>query len=314
MLKNILKIKPSQIDLVKKGFSVNSSEPQSQHLQSITNAFAVGFNSVIMCDKSSFNQIELSQKGFYHEGSAMAFALTDCLFLKRPSKFRVIQNIHEWPNFSYLKHVGVGWVFAKVPWARTFLFNKLDPVRRWLAIDGWGFHDAFFKTTKTLGKNFPLSLENEEINVYLQGIGRALWFIKGSEPQLIFKFISQCPSHYRAALWSGVGLAVTYAGCHEKNKFLLDQIKDLSGTYILNLQQGVAFGATAAFKGETVSEQTIHTCNVLTGQTVEHLSKLCDDSEGILPRDGSVKTYLFWQENISKELREVSHNVEKIKA
>jgi hypothetical protein len=82
-------------------------------------------------------------RGFAYEGAAMGLALLD----------RVTPwNRTRWANFlagpgephSYMLHVGLGWVFARVPFGFQRVFNSLEPLLRWLAIDGYGFHEGFF--------------------------------------------------------------------------------------------------------------------------------------------------------------------------
>jgi len=50
-----------------------------------------------------------------------------------------------------------------------------------------------------------------------QGIGRAMWFVGGTDVELVATMIDKFPDHRRADLYSGAGLAATYAGgAHEQ--------------------------------------------------------------------------------------------------
>ena len=46
----------------------------------------------------------------------------------------------------YMAYVGVGWAMARLPrvlWSRLY---APDPLLRWLVLDGYGFHQAYFRT------------------------------------------------------------------------------------------------------------------------------------------------------------------------
>ena len=55
---------------------------------------------------------------------------------------------------AYMVHVGVGWVWARSSvlraWKRPSMEACLDGNLRWLAFDGWGFHEGFFHWRKYL--------------------------------------------------------------------------------------------------------------------------------------------------------------------
>jgi hypothetical protein len=46
-----------------------------------------------------------------------------------------------------MAHVGIGWAIARLPWLRRRIeqpLNRLDSLLRWLAVDGYGFHEGYF--------------------------------------------------------------------------------------------------------------------------------------------------------------------------
>ncbi len=64
-----------------------------------------------------------------------------------------------------------------------------DPLLTWLALDGYGFHQAYFKTDETYGTRdeagFPWPVH--DVTGYAhhaidQGVGRATWFVEGADP------------------------------------------------------------------------------------------------------------------------------------
>jgi enediyne biosynthesis protein E3 len=303
-----LTIKPSNIDLIRLGFEIDSAHPQGQHLQLIANTFASGFNSVVNEFTDTCNEIDSSFRGFFQEGAAMAYALSDSLFLRKKQQLMILDFMRQEPDYCYLHHVGIGWAFAKIPWARAILFKQLDPLLCWLALDGWGFHDTFFNKKRALNVNFPIAIKGNARDIYCQGVGRALWFVKGSDPIKINQYIRLQKKNYQPALWSGVGLAATYAGYHCANDESLILLKRFSGQYLKHLQQGVVFAAQAASHGQTDNMLTRRTCEVLTGHSIELLSEICKKSKKLLPKSASADTYQLWRKKISDNFSEVSNN------
>ena len=56
---------------------------------------------------------------------------------------------------AYMIHVGVGWAIARVPWLRRnfdHAVGHLDPLLCWLAADGNGFSDFYFRFPSFLRK------------------------------------------------------------------------------------------------------------------------------------------------------------------
>ena len=77
-------------------------------------------------------------------------------------------------------HVGVGWVWARVPFGFRRRQRRLDPLLGWLAFDGWGFHEGFFHWPKYIaGQPAPKKLKGYERRVFDQGLGRSFWFVNG---------------------------------------------------------------------------------------------------------------------------------------
>ncbi|MCP5055022.1 MAG: DUF1702 family protein, partial [bacterium] len=47
---------------------------------------------------------------------------------------------------------------------------------------------------------------------YLSGLGRALWFVKGSDPGLIRRIIDIFPIKEQNGIWAGIGVAMSFSG------------------------------------------------------------------------------------------------------
>jgi hypothetical protein len=156
--------------------------------------------------------VELDFRGFAFEGAAMGLALQDWL---TPWNRGRLQNFLRGPGdvHAYMVHVGAGWVMARVPGSVEKFMSRFDPLLRWLLVDGYGFHEAFFHWPRYLaGGPVPKRLQGYARRVFDQGFGRCLWFVDGADVNRIAQTIGGFAFERQADLWSGVGLASVYAG------------------------------------------------------------------------------------------------------
>jgi hypothetical protein len=98
-----------------------------------------------------------------------------------------------------------------MPWRRTKIIALLDPIHYWLAYDGLGFHDTYFNHPRILA-GWSRERSGYRARVYDQGVGRALWFVTGGLIDAAIGIISKLPEKRQKDLWSGLGLAMVYAG------------------------------------------------------------------------------------------------------
>src|SRR5262249_30753367 len=138
---------------------------------------------------------------------------------------------------KYMVHVGAGWAIARIPVRMGPSLRALDPMLRWLAIDGLGFHEGYFhwdRYVKGNGRKRPQ--RGYEARAFDQGLGRSLWFVEGGDVERIQARILGFDELRRADLWSGIGLACAYAGalsCQE-----LERLRMAVGPYIGGVAQG----------------------------------------------------------------------------
>lgn len=226
-------------------------------------------------------------RGFAYEGAGMALALLDYLsvtpthhlerFLDHPSSDRHV----------YLVYTGSGWARAKLN--RCLTNTTKYPLYRWLAWDGWGFHDGYFgrPAAKALSR-----LTGYQVNTYYQGKGRSLWFTQGAHWQQIVKAINNSPSDFRADLWAGVGLACAYAG-----GIGLDEMRRLigsTGTHFPAFAQGVAFAATARLRDSSVNDEILQACE-LCGLSPHEARKITDNALNQIHDVDGPQAYQTWQ-------------------
>ncbi len=182
------------VDFQQRGFR-GATPPLRQRIEQIGRAFLTGYHLALECDSvSEINARlaggDLELRGFAFEGAAMGLALLDFLAPWRRDRVREFLR-GPGDAHAYMIHVGVGWIWARVPFGFRRCQGKLDPLLGWLAFDGWGFHEGFFHWPKYLGgKSAPKRLTGYERRVFDQGLGRSLWFVNGGNGGLIARTIS----------------------------------------------------------------------------------------------------------------------------
>lgn len=157
-------------------------------------------------------------RGFAYEGASMALTILDGMLPaggRRLDRFVAGPAAHQ----IYTAHVGAGWAMARLPRVLQSRVRPRDPLLRWLALDGYGFHEAYFRTPLVVARQRPPRLlpgwrgcAHSAAHVVDQGIGRALWFVCGADTDRLADTIAGFAPGRRPDLWSGVGLAAAYAG------------------------------------------------------------------------------------------------------
>jgi hypothetical protein len=241
------------------------------------------------------------RRGFAYEGAATALALLDFLTPWRR---------HRWRDFlagagsrhAYLVHVGAGWLLGRVPGRVERHLARLDPLLRWLAVDGYGFQEGFFHWPRYLGGGpVPARLEGYARRAFDQGLGRCLWFIEGADVARLPETIAGFPVERRPDLWSGVGLASTYAG--GVDAAALRHLRVAADSWQPCLAQGAAFAAKARLRAGIVVEHTRAACQVLCGLSPEEAAQVTDAGLENLPADGAEPAYEAWRKRVQERFR-----------
>ncbi|MFK0252760.1 DUF1702 family protein [Streptomyces sp. NPDC090445] len=242
-------------------------------------------------------------RGFAYEGAAMGATVLDALPGSRGTRLPGLLAGHG-RDHIYMAYVGIGWAMARLPRPLWPDLSRTDPLIRWLVLDGYGFHQAYFKTEKYVhgqyeDPRFAWSWGSPEYarRAVDQGIGRALWFVAGTEPDLAATLIEKFPEGRRADLFSGTGLAAAYACGAEEGE--LAQLARRAGPYLRQLQQGAAFAAEAREKAGLTIAQTEVAVGTLCGITPAEAAALCRATRpaGPVAPDGS--GYEKWRQDIA---------------
>jgi enediyne biosynthesis protein E3 len=306
----------SATSLVVRGFHDKSPEARTL-LETIGGTFLDGYGFAAQARMPAAVEAPLAAvpvrfRGFGYEGAAMAFAVRDAL---RPGGGRNVERFlaGAGADHVYMAYVGVGWAMARLPRIRWSTLHSPDPVLRWLVLDGYGFHQAYFRTERYVYDRYEdasLPWRGVTAGDYArraidQGIGRALWFVGGTDVEVVASLVERYPPGRRADLYSGIGLAATYAGGATEAE--LTALWDHAKEYRPQLAQGSAFGAGARAKANLVCPHNEMATQILCGQPVALARKITDEALVDLPADGTVPAYEVWRQRISEALAQSGH-------
>lgn len=303
----------SDTRLAVRGFPI-VDERRRELLESIGATFLTGFGAAaqarVPADATpELDAVPAAMRGFGYEGAAMAFALLDALPVPGAGRFAGFLAGAGAPH-TYMLHVGAGWALARLPRAVHRRLPVTDPLLRWLALDGYGFHQAYFHTARYVRDQHrdacpswpadgPADYRARAVD---QGVGRALWFVCGADPERVTRTVRSFDRARHADLWSGVGLAATYAGGVPPEG--LRGLRDDAGEHRPALAQGSAFAAQARLRAGLATPGTAAATEVFCAMPPEKAARVTDDT---LPVDTAgavldgvpVPAYEVWRRRIA---------------
>jgi len=263
--------------------------------------FAYGMGGRSLPDiELSLEMIEPAFRGFAYEGCSMALAVRDGI---APFNGHWVRDLlaSRGAAHIYMAYIGVGWAMARLPRVRWRAIKPRDPLLRWLVMDGYGFHQAYFRTRQYVDgqhqapiPGWPSEYANRAVD---QGIGRALWFANGSDVSHVAEAIGKFAPARRGDLWSGAGLASVYAGGVDAGE-LSDMVR-LAGEYRSHAAQGAVFAASARLRADLVTPGTELGVKAHCGMSVHEAAAVSDEARLDLPEtDGRLPAYEVWRERI----------------
>lgn len=295
-----------------RGFHVKDAAAK-ELLETIGRTFLSGFacaarEGSVAAMAPHLDQVPVRFRGFAYEGAAMCCTILDAMSVRGHR----VADLANGPGDGhiYMVYVGMGWAMARLPQFRWRAITATDPLLRWLVLDGYGFHQAYFRTGKYVrGHYHPARFSwpgggeawyaRRAID---QGIGRALWFVCGTDTDLVAATVDGFPAHRRADLYSGVGLAATYAGGAPEADLLA--LSDRAGDYRPMLAQGSAFAAEARLRAGLVVPHVDLGTRALCGLTPEQAAKVCAHAipgTGSRAGDDNIPAYETWRQQVAAE-------------
>ena len=301
-----------ETSLDKRGFHKKSPAAKDK-LETVGKTFLTGYGAAVGARTPAEAEAEIEQlpdwlRGFAYEGAGMGLAMLDGLPFGRSNRVAEFLATRRGGQYRYLAYVGIGWAMARLPRFRWPKPSALDTVEAPLVLDGYGFHQAYFRTARYVGEqyrepNFPWpggkhgSYANNAID---QGIGRAMWFIGGTDPDRVADLIDAFPAERRGDLYSGVGLAATYAGGDAATaEQELRTVARRAGEYLGNVAQGSAFAANARVRAGIVPAHTALATNTFCGTTPEEAARIADELRPAAQTDGDKPAYEIWRQRLA---------------
>ncbi|MFQ5569034.1 MAG: DUF1702 family protein [Rhodothermales bacterium] len=296
-----LSISPEETTFARRGFRTAPPSIQSR-LEGIGQTFLIGYHLALEHDVSDtlairLNGVERELQGFAYEGAAMALALLDHLLPgrnKRAQRFLQGAGVAH----SYMVHVGMGWALARLRRRVERPLAYFDPVYRWLAVDGYGFHEGYFYWPRYVREQtVPKKLSGYALKAFDQGLGRCLWFVEGADVERIPSTIASFSPSRHSDLWSGIGLASAYAGGVEVRA--LELLLEASGAFRPSLAQGAAFAAKARQRADNATPHTDRACELFCNLSADDAATITDHALHQLPQDDDkVPAYEIWRQRI----------------
>lgn len=294
----LLGIAPEEASFARRGFSPGCAR---ERLELIGVVFLQGYRMALeetdpLGLAPRLNQLDPEVRGFAFEGAAMALALLDLVTPWKKTRWHYFMQSGG-AKHIYMSYVGVGWALARLQRWRKGHAGLTDPLLRWLAIDGYGFHEGYFHWSKFIRRRaLPERLAGYSRRVFDQGLGRSLWFVNGADVERVAATIATFPVTRRADLWSGVGLACAYAGGVEQAA--LTAMREAAATYRAQLAQGASFAAKTRQKAGNLTEHTEMACRILCGISATSAAEITDHELKDLPYDRELPAYEIWRQRI----------------
>jgi hypothetical protein len=302
LTKWLFDISPRETSFETRGFRGGTSATRAR-LEQVGLAFTAGYRAALEDSTHAalvarLDAVEPDFRGFAYEGAAMALALLDRITPWNRSRVAKFLAGPGDPH-AYMIHVGAGWVLARMPGNVERFIARFDPLLRWLILDGYGFHEAFFHFARYLaGEPIPKRVQGYAQRAFDQGFGRCLWFVEGTEVSRIAQTIGRFTPERRSDLWSGVGLASVYAG--EVSEAELHSLRDAARPFVPQLAQGASFAAKARQRAGNLKPYHDLACGVLCGLSATEAAQVSDEALENLPADGAQPAYEIWRQRIQQ--------------
>lgn len=268
-----------------------------ERFQPVAHSLVVGYHASL--EDSRFevlvprlNAVEPQLRGFAYEGAGMGLAALDCI---APWKNRVKQFV-EGPGAPHIypTYVGVGLVLAKLRRQPERFLSRLDPLLGWVVVDGYGFHEGFFSWRRFVRERaVPERLSTYARRIFDQGLGRSIWFSSGAVAERIIETIASFPPERQAELWSGIGMACTFAGGADRAS--IEMLRAAAGKYVAQLAQGAAIAAKGCKEAGTPAPYTELACEIFCGSTCKRVASLATMACQDLPTNDQEPAYEIWR-------------------
>lgn len=244
-------------------------------------------------------QVDADLRSFAYEGAGTGLAALDAVL---PWPAHRLRHFLAGPaaSHAYIVHIGAGWAMARLPRLAAATAHRLDPLLKWLAYDGAGFHEGLFAAERTVARQeVPRWVTGYACRAFDRGIGRSLWFTGGADPGRIARHVAAFPPTRQGELWSGVGLACAYAG--GRDEATVAELARLAAAAVPCLAQGVAHAAHSRVRAGERAPQTALACRVVWGLDLEAAAALVTTAGRDLPPEESrLPQFEVWRRRVQE--------------
>ncbi|WP_103513073.1 DUF1702 family protein [Streptomyces sp. SM13] len=297
-----------------RGFTVVPSE-RTRLLEAVPQAVVTGFEWAVEDRDVATTERRLAlvdplNRGFAYEGATMACAIRDTMGPRGHRAEDLLRGGGK-PHI-FLNYIGIGFAMAKLPrplWKKLIpelAEPEFYPAMSWLCVDGYGFDRAYFDTDAWVGGqrlDTPYHWDGDSAywqRAFDQGVGRALWFIHGGQVSHVSAAVRAFAVDRQADLWSGVGLAATFAGGSTSADLVA--LSEEAGEHTAHLAQGAVFAAKARHHAGYVPEHSSAAVHAFTGRTVGDVAQLADDCAAHAPDPAVGPAYEVWRHQVRARL------------
>jgi len=295
-------IAEAETTFARRGFRGGENGARTR-IERIGQAFAAGYHAALYSGLKEdlvlrLEMMDSAMRGFGYEGAAMGLGVMDRVTPWRHDRWRQFLEGPGEPH-TYMLYVCLGWVMARFPCNVEKVLDGLDPLLRWLVLDGFGFHEGFFRWRHYLAlRAAPRRVRGYGLRAFDQGLGRSLWFVDGANVSRLRETMQLFPHARRSDLWSGVGLAAVYAGEASERDLML--LAHGAGAFAPELAQGAAFAAKARHRARNVSPYTDRAAWALCGMSSADAAAVTDAALENLPLHGPEPAYEVWRRRIQQ--------------
>lgn len=280
-------------------------EGTRRRLKAIGDTFLAGYRASLEEDPVALagrlQGIDPELWGFAYEGVGLGLCLLDTLkpWRRRFDAFLRGPGAHQ----PYMLHVGAGWVLARLPVSPARFLARFDPIPRWMALDGFGFHEAFYHWRRTVElRRLPARLPAQGRGQFDVGVGRRLWFTLAVEAGSLPGIIAAFPEARQADLWVGIGEACAFSGL--RGPEAIAGALRAAGRFAPQLGQGAAFAAKVRARAGNPARHTETACRILCRRSAAEAAALVDETLAGLPPDGEILAFEVWRRRLQERLAE----------
>jgi enediyne biosynthesis protein E3 len=305
LLQKLLSIPASEASFSRRGFHFLRHSTR-ERLERVGETFLRGYHLALADEgiellAEGLNEVDSEFCGYAFEGAAMGLDLLDQL--KPWGATRIAEFLQGPANpHIYMVHVGIGWSMARWGLGMERRLARLEPLLRWLAVDGFGFHEGYFRCADYAKGAAPIvKLRSSYASrAFDQGLGRSLWFVSAAEPEHISRAMAHFAEVRRPDLWSGIGLACAYAGGANEDE--VTAIRAASGVHWPHLAQGAVFAAGARQRAGNPAVHTEVACRILCGITAQRAAELTEETRRNVTAEPD-QAYEEWRQLIREHLQ-----------